>query len=56
MNETTEEENNFSSNNHKIIHFLIRCVNPILVNGIIEIMKNKPDDPIDFLVRYYIKY
>lgn len=58
LNEIKEEEKHFSPNNQKIIHFLNRCINPILVNGILEIMKIKPDDPIDFLVRhnkYYYK-
>lgn len=35
--------------NMKVINFLIKCVNPILVNGMLEIMKNLPSDPIDFL-------
>ncbi|XP_026822343.1 uncharacterized protein LOC113560577 [Rhopalosiphum maidis] len=49
---TIKKEDNFSLENIKIIHFLIKCVNPLLINGILEIMKNMPEDPIDFLVEY----
>jgi hypothetical protein len=35
--------------NMKVVNFLIECINPILVNGILEIMKKMPSDPTDFL-------
>ncbi|XP_025415016.1 uncharacterized protein LOC112686796 [Sipha flava] len=38
--------------NMKVVNFLIECINPILVNGILEIMKKMPSDPTDFLVEY----
>lgn len=47
-----KEEENLSLGNMKTINFLITCVNPILVNGILDIIKKMPEDPIDFLVRY----
>lgn len=46
------EEENLSLGNIKTINFLITCVNPILVNGILDIIKKMPEDPIDFLVSY----
>ncbi|XP_050056023.1 adenylate kinase 7-like isoform X2 [Aphis gossypii] len=49
---TIKKEEHFSLQNTKIIDFLIKCVNPLLINGILEIMKNTPEDPIDFLVEY----
>lgn len=49
---TVIEERLFLSGNIKIINFLVKCVNPIIVNGILEIIKNMPDDPIDFLVSH----
>lgn len=36
--------------NIKTINFLIKRVNPVLVNGILEAIKIMPGDPIDFLV------
>jgi len=36
--------------NIEINNFLITYVNPILVNGIFEIIKDLPENPIDFLV------
>ncbi|KAF0759689.1 Uncharacterized protein FWK35_00006402 [Aphis craccivora] len=49
---TIKKEEHFSLQNTKIIDFLIKCVNPLLINGILDIMKNTPEDPIDFLVEY----
>ncbi|XP_025193818.1 uncharacterized protein LOC112593572 [Melanaphis sacchari] len=49
---TIKKEEHYSLQNIKIIDFLIKCVNPLLINGIMEIMKNTPEDPIDFLVEY----
>lgn len=49
-----KKEEHFSLENIKIVNFLIKCVNPILINGVLEIMKNMPEDPIDFLVNYTI--
>jgi len=51
---TIKKEEHFSLENIKIVTFLIKCVNPILINGVLEIMKNMPEDPIDFLVNYTI--
>lgn len=51
---TIKKEEHFSLQNTKIIDFLIKCVNPLLINGILEIMKNTPEDPIDFLVNHII--
>lgn len=47
---TTKEEHLWQKN-IKIINFLIKCVNPILVKGTLEVLKNMPEDPIDFLVK-----
>jgi len=49
-----KKEEQFSLENIKIIDFLMKCVNPILINGVLEIMKNTPEDPIDFLVNHII--
>lgn len=51
---TIKKEEQFSVENIKIIDFLVKCVNPILINGVLEIMKNTPEDPIDFLVNHII--
>lgn len=40
-----------SLKNSMITNFIIKCVNPLLVNGILE-MINMPEDPIDFLVSF----
>lgn len=45
-------EENISLENIKTINFLVTCVNPILVNGILDIIKKMPEDPIDFLVSH----
>lgn len=49
---TVKTEENLSLGNIKTINFLITCVNPILVNGILDIIKKMPEDPIDFLVSH----
>lgn len=50
---TIIDEEHLLLENKKIINFLITCVNPILVDGILEIIKDMPkEDPIDFLVSY----
>jgi len=51
---TIKKEEHFPLENSKIIDFLIKCVNPILINGVLEIMKNMSEDPIDFLVNHII--
>lgn len=47
-----QEKEHLLLENIKIINFLFNCINPILVNGILEIIKDIPEDPIDFLVSY----
>ncbi|XP_015379069.1 PREDICTED: adenylate kinase 7-like [Diuraphis noxia] len=56
LKEPTVKKEHFSLENIKIVNFLIKCVNPILINGVLEIMKNTPKDPIDFLVEYIYKH
>lgn len=46
-----KQEEYLSLKNNMIINFIIKCVNPVLVNGILE-MINMPEDPIDFLVSF----
>lgn len=56
INDKEEEEERY--NEQKLlsqnlnINFLIKCVNPMLVHGILEAIKNMPEDPIDFLVSH----
>lgn len=47
LKETINKEHLLGS--MKVVSFLIKCINPILVNGILEIMEKMPSDPIDFL-------
>lgn len=47
-----KQEDYLSLKNNIITNFIIKCVNPVLVNGILEMINNMPEDPIDFLVSF----
>lgn len=47
-----KQEEFFSLKKSMLTNFIIKCVNPVLVNGILEMINNMPEDPIDFLVSF----
>lgn len=51
MKEKKIREENVSLESSVIINFIIKCVNPIIVNGIMEVITSQSDDPIDDLVK-----
>lgn len=53
MEKKTEQEELSLLENIKISNFIIKYLNPILINGIIGITNSMPDDPIDYLVSHY---
>lgn len=45
-----EEEEILAAESMPLRHYLIKFIFPVLTNGLIEVAKVRPEDPIDYLV------
>ena len=51
-----QEEEAMEASSSPLRTFLVRHVMPTLTQGLVEVSKNRPDDPVDYLAEYLFRH